>query len=176
MFFQTELSLRVRWTRAKLVVSAPYTSALSFFLFPASQFISVALNLSKLPVKPQKCLRKSFASWKRAFYAYFGITLTPRNQAVRHVDKFVLYVEVLQQSRWRHHQDCAILHSNVLYCAILCFTAWYCTIQHYNVLYYAICTGLYCAILCYNVLYFIILCCTSLHCTIPPNELYLIIQ
>lgn len=75
----------------------PYTKALSLLLFPGSQFIFVTLNLSKLPVKPQKCLRKSFSSWKRAFYAYFGITLTPRTQAVRHVDRLVLYARTFQK-------------------------------------------------------------------------------
>lgn len=56
----------------------PYRRSLSLLLFPASQFIFVTLNPSKLPVKPQKCLRKSFSSWKRAFFAYFGTTLMPR--------------------------------------------------------------------------------------------------
>lgn len=90
-----------------LVVFVPYTRALSLLLFPGSQFIFVTLNPSKLPVKPQKCLRKSFSSWKRAFYAYFGITLMPRNQAVRHVDEPLLCAKILQQSRLRCKRDSA---------------------------------------------------------------------
>lgn len=66
---------------------APYTGALSWLSF---DFIFVHLNPSKQPVKPQKCSRKSFSSWKRAFPAYFGITRWTPAKPARHAGRALL--------------------------------------------------------------------------------------